>query len=276
MYRWSFRLAQKVLAAFLVTTFLPVLAQIKTRVTTPQADQVRYQAWTDSKSPTALRVLFLGNSFTYTSQIPLMFAALISAAKPDAQTKIAEATAPGASLEDLWGEGTALKSIKDNGPFDYVVIQEWSGIRTSDDLLSFGRKFEQEIRKKGAKTILFQTWADQNSADEQDKITAAYDEASHSLNAPVAPVGEAFREAQKRVTSLSLFTADGHHPGPAGAYLAACVFYGRIIGKSPEGLPCKLHLIDPSTGAASTFIDLPEAIARELQRAAWTAVSASH
>jgi hypothetical protein len=269
--RWS-----AFFAVCLSSLGLPALSQVKTKLSTPLPDQVRYQAWTDSKSASALRVLFLGNSFTFTNQIPLLFASLVTAQNPAAQTKIAEATAPGASLEDLWNEGTALKSMREKGPFDFVVIQEWSGIRTSEDLLTFGRKFEQEIHAKGAKTILFQTWSDQGSADEQDKITAAYEEASRTLNAPVAPVGEAFREARKHLSSVSLFTDDGHHPGQAGAYLAACVFYGRIMGKSPEGLPNKLQLIEPTTGAPYTFIELPEAIARELQRAAWTAVQSSH
>jgi hypothetical protein len=56
----------------------------------------------------------------------------------------------------------------------------------------------------------------------------------------------------------ALYDKDGSHPTAAGTYLAACVFYGALWERTPEGLPSSARL-DPEHAAA-------------LQRYAWAAV----
>ena len=46
----------------------------------------------------------------------------------------------------------------------------------------------------------------------------------------------------KRHPGIALYQADGQHPTEAGSYLAACVMYCTLFGKSPLGLPAKLSL----------------------------------
>ena len=41
--------------------------------------------------------------------------------------------------------------------------------------------------------------------------------------------------------NLVLYQPDKSHPAPGGSYLAACVFYATITGKSPVGLPGELR-----------------------------------
>lgn len=55
-------------------------------------------------------------------------------------------------------------------------------------------------------------------------------------NAIVAPVGEAWREAMLRNTSIELYNADQSHPALTGSYLAACVFYATMYRQTPLGL----------------------------------------
>jgi hypothetical protein len=52
---------------------------------------------------------------------------------------------------------------------------------------------------------------------------------------PVAPVGYAWSAAYAQDPNLDLWQADGSHPTELGTYLAACVFYAAIFGRSPEG-----------------------------------------
>jgi hypothetical protein len=79
--------------------------------------------------------------------------------------------------------------------------------------------------------------------------------------ATVAHVGEAWAafRATESVTPparSALFQNDGSHPSPEGTYLAACVFYATLYGKSPVGLPAE---------------GIPAARAKELQALAWKA-----
>ncbi|HWI71280.1 MAG TPA: hypothetical protein VNT55_04960, partial [Baekduia sp.] len=70
----------------------------------------------------------------------------------------------------------------------------------------------------------------------QDAIDDGYLTLATSLGVPVAPVGVAWAQALQDTALPSLFDPDGNHPSVAGTYLAACVFYATIFGRSPEGL----------------------------------------
>ena len=58
----------------------------------------------------------------------------------------------------------------------------------------------------------------------------------------MAPVGIAWENCLRRHPGIALYQADGQHPTEAGSYLAACVMYCTLFGKSPLGLPAKLSL----------------------------------
>ena len=59
---------------------------------------------------------------------------------------------------------------------------------------------------------------------------------SMKTNTPIAPVGTAFRLFQQKHPEIPIFTSDNKHPSAVGSYLAACVFYKLLTGKSPLGL----------------------------------------
>ena len=126
----------------------------------------------------------------------------------------------------------------------------------------YGKKFADEIEKNGSKTLLYLTWAPQDRPHDQATISRAYRELGRELNAKVAPVGEAWEMALEADEQLVLHHSDKKHPAASGSYLAACVFYATIYGKSPEGLSGKLA-------------KLTDDKARVLQASAWKAVQAA-
>jgi hypothetical protein len=60
------------------------------------------------------------------------------------------------------------------------------------------------------------------------------------IGAAVAPVGPAWAEVVSAAPSFRLREDDDFHPSAAGAYVAACVLHAVIVGRSPEGLACRL------------------------------------
>ena len=63
------------------------------------------------------------------------------------------------------------------------------------------------------------------------------DSLSKLNNAKYVPVGNAFDYVEKNHPNINLYMDDNKHPSPNATYLAACVFYSMISGKSPVGLP---------------------------------------
>ncbi len=193
------------------------------------------------------RVLFIGNSYTFVNDLPGRFAALAHAGGH--RTEVAMVANGGATLAGLLtAKETADALVPER--WDDVVLQEQSevpSVATARTQVMYPavRTFADRIRIVGARTILFLTWAHRDGWPEnglpsygtmQDQVTLGYLAIGHELGAPVAPVGVAWSTALREAPQVTLWAADGSHPGPAGTYLAACVFYATVFHASPEGL----------------------------------------
>jgi len=203
-----------------------------------------------------LRVLFVGNSLTYVNDLPRMVEAM-AAARPHSRPLITGMVAfPAETLKGNWRRGDALRAIRDNGYWDYVVLQEQShGPMDNPELMSrYAKTFDAEIRKGGAKTMLYMTWGDENAPENMERIAKSYSQVGETLGATVVPVGRAFGAALAGRPGERLYGADGHHPSVAGTYLAAAVFYDLIEGENPEGIPGSLRLPPPD---GRMLADLP-------------------
>ena len=70
-----------------------------------------------------------------------------------------------------------------------------------------------------------------------EKIQPTYVSVGNELNALVIPVGLAFEHAYEQRPDIELHkTSDGSHPSLLGTYLAACVVYQSIYGRSTVGV----------------------------------------
>lgn len=216
-----------------------------------------------------VRILFIGNSYTFANDLPGMLAKLSLAGR---QPRIVHALeAPGGcTFERHVAEGRATAMIAERR-WDYVVLQEQSMMPVVDPpkTLEFGGRLDQAARAAGAGTLFFETWARAGQPAMQAGLSATYAElarraapaAEGMAGGTVVPVGQAWQRVLAVQPPVSLHVADGSHPTPAGTYLAACVFYAVIHHESPVGLPGR-------------FADLDDATARRLQQAAWDMVAA--
>lgn len=194
-----------------------------------------------------IRVLFIGNSLTYSNDLPSMVAALAESR----QQKLIHKTIafPNFSLEDHWQQGDALKAIaKDK--WDVVVMQQGpSGLPESREmLLDFTRRFAEKIRAVGAKPALYQVWPSAARFNDFPRVLESYQLAAKEVNGLLLPVGAAWRVAWSRDEKLALYGEDRFHPSVLGSYLAAMVLYEKLFGKSPSGLPATLKLRSQPSG----------------------------
>ena len=230
-----------------------------------------------------LRVLFIGNSYTYFNDLPSVIADLARDAREARPILAEQVTIGGATLESH-EHGEAMRRIKagsSRGPWDVVVLQEQSTRPLGDTVKMYSavRALAAEIRRVGARPALYLTWARLASPRAQDTLSRAYRRIATEVGALVVPVGEAWATIRRtdEVAGRSLFIGDGSHPSPAGTYLAASTFYATLYGKSPVGLstPSRQSEAQPPPGApsGSPVVPLARALATRLQMAAWQAVT---
>lgn len=195
----------------------------------------------------AVRILFVGNSYTYVNDLPGTVSSLSAAGGHPVETAtLAEGGWTLAQHEASPETGAMLRQHK----WDYVVLQEQSEIPASPYsrttvMYPAVRQLVSQVRAAGSQPILFLTWGHrdgwpqagyQSFSTMQDQLTAGYLGIAQELQVPVSPAGEAWRRVRASAPTLDLWQEDGSHPTTAGTYLAACVFYSTIFRQSPLGL----------------------------------------
>jgi hypothetical protein len=204
-----------------------------------------------------LRVLFIGNSYTYVNDLPGTLAALARAQGKTAEVQTL--ATGGATLNDHLNDAATVPALESR-KWDYVVLQEQSDTPSSSsgrDWLMFpaARALARQIEDRGEKPLFFMTWAHRDGDPSlgvpdyesmQRAVDSAYLSISNELDAPVAPVGVTWFVVRRQSSQVELWQGDGSHPSTAGTYLAACVFYATLFRQSPEGSSYQDGL-DPAT-----------------------------
>lgn len=175
-----------------------------------------------------MRILMLGNSFTYYHDMPQMLAAILDA-------EVIAHTRGGARLSEQLNPETemgsrTLAALK-NEKWDYVVLQEQSNapIKTKNAFHESVRKLTEMVVSAGATPVLYATWAYREGSEklatmempfaDMDKgLYDSYHEAVAHPGTLIADVGQAF----SRLRGLAnLYEDDDFHPSEAGSILAA-------------------------------------------------------
>ena len=202
-----------------------------------------------------MQVLFIGNSFTYFNDMPFTFLSMIRTIDPKA--RVDSLAYGGYTLSQYADEETEVGKIAINKmvsyDWDYIVLQEQSLVPCLDP-----QGFAAAVKKlctivhrmTSAKVILYQTWAYKNGSEKLASTGMSYEEMNTRLReayrtvtqenqAILAPVGDLFAHiyASDHITHL-INRNDNYHPSASGSYLAACVIFKTITGKTTIGLPC--------------------------------------
>ncbi len=193
-----------------------------------------------------VRVLFMGNSYTFVNDLPAMFSALAASGGRPVVTGMD--AAGGELLQGHAADARALALLRAT-PWDVVVLQEQSEVPATEPARSqvmapAARELVATVRETRAEPVFLATWAHQHGWPEaaldygrmQARIDEAYDDLGRELATPVAPVGRAWQDVRRTHPGIVLWQPDGSHPSVAGSYLAACVLYATLFHETPEGL----------------------------------------
>lgn len=201
---------------------------------------VETSAASSPKVPSIDRILFVGNSLTfYNGGLDNHVRLLAESAHPPRILYADQATKGGATLRSLQSQKWVHEKIQ-KGNYDRVILQDDIPEFKEHRIEPFSeqvRQFDREIRKVGAKPILFMAWPYERLGwVTLEEIAKAHRLIGAELGIPVAPVGLAFQRSRELRLSLSLLGTDKEHETLHGTYLAASVVYYVLFGVSPEGL----------------------------------------
>ena len=186
------------------------------------------------------RVLFIGNSLTYTNDLPRMVSVL-AGATPHCRLHTEAVALPNFSLEDHWQQGEAAHRLQ-QGHWKWVVLQQGpSALPESRELLvNFARRWNAAIRTAGATPALLAVWPSASRSADFDRVVESYRLAAQEVDGVFLPAGAAWQYIlAKKATRL--YGPDGFHPSAEGSFLAAVVIVGKLCSCSPAELSAAVH-----------------------------------
>lgn len=205
------------------------------------------------------KVLFIGNSFVASNDLPSIFDDLASAA---GKNVMVGSHAPGGIFVADTRQGNQAHA---HNPFvydlirseqwDYVVIQDNQGfyswnygqIPAVADAFSGHNMLRDSIRANNpcARVILFSGWCFKNGwqgsppkfntgSEMNQRVYENYCFLNNTVDEIVAPISISWNRIIKDLPKVDLWDADEAHPSYSGSYLAAATIYATIFRSSPE------------------------------------------
>jgi hypothetical protein len=212
--------------------------------------------------PGGHHILFIGNSLTYSNDLP---GTVVELARSAGDTiRAASVALPDfAVIDHALGLSNAVEAIQGQ-KWEMVILQQ--GPTTTainrDTLIIATKALDSYVKAAGGVTAQLMTWPQSVSPHLFPLVRASSQAAASSVSDGVfIPAGEAWRAALEENPAVGLYGFDGYHPGPLGTYLAALVVYEKVTGHDARLLPGVAVV-----GGVS--VPVPEATVRFLQRIA--------
>ena len=186
-----------------------------------------------------VRILFVGNSLTYTNDLPGTVEAVAAAAGLSVGT--AMVAQPNFSLEDHWARGIG-EVIREATP-DLVVVQQGPSSTPANQayLQEWTEVVATAVRDAGAEIALLMVWPPVSQSERFDLVRDSYLNAAQSAGGWFIPAGEAFRPLLARADpAWSPVGGDGFHPSGVGTITAAFVIVGTLLDQRVTGLPLEM------------------------------------
>jgi hypothetical protein len=175
-----------------------------------------------------LRVLFVGNSYTYTNQLPEV-ARRVAAAR-GITLSVSKVTEPGAAIEDLFDTANLATALQQN--WDIVVLQQGpsSLVDNRRHLAYWTAEVARLVAAQGSRIVLFSVWPAEQNAHTWHAAELSYAKAANRVGGCVFPAAGAWRLARADGLRNPLYSADLLHPTRTGTLLAALSMVHALWG----------------------------------------------
>lgn len=216
-------------------------AQTESAARSNAAEPEETKASEEKEMKKTIRVLFIGNSYTYCNDLPSIFQTMC--VEKGITAFVDSVTAGGYTLAHFVSEtneyGIKARGLLKSKKYDYVVLQEQS-VRPASNPETFYKSLRELlplIAENGATPVLYETWGRADGSETlasngwtheemQEKLREAYETAAEEYGTLLALAGERFHKAYRG--GEEVFAQDGSHPSPLGSRICAQAIFETI------------------------------------------------
>lgn len=180
---------------------------------------------------TVIRFLFVGNSLTYTNNLPAIIKEL--GMQDNVTVTYTEILLPDYSFEDHWNDGKVQQEIESK-KYDYVIAQQGPSALPASQvlLLDYATRLANLCKANNTKFALYMVWPSISRDFDLDNVIFSYTQAASQTGSLLCPAGLAWKYAWQINAQLPLYSSDGFHPSIAGTVLAALTIYAALKDKN--------------------------------------------
>jgi hypothetical protein len=212
--------------------------------------------------PRAMRVLFVGNSYTYVNDLPYVVA--VVAAARGIEIDYGMLAEPNFALEDHIRTGAYDRKLAEG--WDFVVLQQGpSSLPQNREHLRFWSvRAAESARALGTRVVLFSAWPARGNASTWLAAEESYRLAARAAGGCVAPVATAWRYSRLAMPQVDVYGGDDLHASFEGTLLAAHVMVRSFVHArfAPQPPDMRGAIEDPNWGTALARSDSLDAMAR--------------
>lgn len=177
---------------------------------------------------TEYHILFVGNSLTYTNDLPLLVKKYSK--NKGIKIKTMMIAYPNYAIIDHWRDGKIQKLIASN-KYDYVIIQQGPSSQSEGRkmLIEDGQKVSNLCMSNNTKLCYFTVWPSLNYYSTFDGVIKNHKDAAELNNAILLPVGDVWKRYIDTTEDTAYYGPDGFHPSKKGSEIAAKVIVETIF-----------------------------------------------
>lgn len=203
-----------------------------------------------------MNILFIGNSYTYFSDLPALFANLCRQNGHD--IRVDSVTCGGRKLYENLNEfcsdlnphddyAKKIAELIDEVEYDVLFLQEQSCLPILNPQMFLAGVVGLSTVIGAWRTVLYATWGRADGSDTlihygwtrqsmTEGLHDSYCQAAEIAHAEVSPVGLCFAEILNKHPEIDLYDPDKSHPSYAGSCVAALCHYKTVFGEMPHDL----------------------------------------
>lgn len=184
---------------------------------------------TDDFSNTDFNILFIGNSLTYTNDLPELVKTSARLRK-GINIGVKMIAFPNYAILDHWSDGKVQAQIA-SGKYDFVIIQQGPSSQAfgRQILIEYGEKYSDLCKKHNAKLVYFMVWPALANFQTFEGVIKNHQDAALINKAILCPVGEVWKEHFNTTGSFDYYDSDNFHPSLKGSQVAAIVIVESLF-----------------------------------------------
>ncbi len=182
----------------------------------------------NSNEDSTYNILFIGNSLTYTNNLPSLVKTKAMYSDYNIETKMV--AFPNYAISDHWNKGEVQKLIS-SGNYSMVIIQQGPSSQSEGKniLINYGEKYSTLCKENNVLLAYFMVWPSLEYYHTFDDVIKNHELAAEMNDAILFPVGKVWKDYFDTSKKFDYYGIDNFHPSTKGSEVAADVILNILL-----------------------------------------------